>query len=264
MTTGLERRRFPGYAHALGRFLMEGDIRGAWRFLRDRRLPLSLGSRLRLLGRFLRITKSVSSPHTQSEMLAFYTEMMLTPPTVEGVFVEAGCFKGGSTAKFSLAAAAMGRRLVVFDSFEGIPENEEKHGRTLSGRSAPFERGDYAGSLDEVRASVTKYGEVEVCSFVKGWFDDTAPLFEEKIAGVYLDVDLESSTRTCLKYFYPLLQVGGALYSQDGHLALVVDLFDDDAFWREEVGCEKPHVEGLRERKLLRIQKTQPCAGAGR
>lgn len=263
MTTGLEKRRFPGYAHALGRFLLEGDIRGAWQFLRDKRLSMPLGSRLRLLGRFLKITKNVSSPHTQSEILSFYSAMLLTPPTVEGVFIEAGCFKGGSTAKFSLAAAAMERQLVVFDSFEGIPENEEKHGRTLSGRSAPFERGDYAGSLAEVRDNVTKYGEISACSFVKGWFEDTAPPFDQKIAGVYLDVDLESSTRTCLKYFYPRLEVGGVLYSQDGHLALVVELFDDDAFWRDEVGCEKPHVEGLRETKILRIKKTQPCADVG-
>src|SRR5690606_19018518 len=46
-------------------------------------------------------------------------------PNEPGVLVEAGCFKGGSTAKLSLLAELAGRELVVFDSFEGLPDNDE-------------------------------------------------------------------------------------------------------------------------------------------
>ena len=70
-----------------------------------------------------------------------------------------------------------------------------------------------------------------------------------------MDVDLASSTRTCLKYLYPLLEPSGTLYSQDGHLPLVIDVFADTDFWLQEVGCAKPSIDGLRQKKLIRMTK---------
>jgi O-methyltransferase len=102
---------------------------------------------------------------------------------------------------------------------------------------------------------VQQYGEISCTSFVKGWFDDTLPGFNEKLAGVYIDVDLVSSTKTCVKYFYPLLSSGGVMYSQDGHLPLVIEAINDDTFWEKEVGFKKPVIEGLNTSKLLRIVK---------
>jgi len=109
--------------------------------------------------------------------------------------------------------------------------------------------------LSEVKRNVVRYGDLGVCTFVKGWFDDTMPKFSKLIAAVFLDVDLASSTRTCLKYLYPLLTPGGVLYSHDGHLPLVVDVFRDSSFWKKEVGCSRPYIEGLGKRKLIRIIK---------
>jgi hypothetical protein len=79
------------------------------------------------------------------------------------------------------------------------------------------------------------------------------PKFNEPVAAAYLDVDLAASTRTCLKYLYPLLEKGGSLYSQDGHLPLVISVFDDADFWLNEVGFEKPPIYGLGEKKLIKI-----------
>ena len=90
---------------------------------------------------------------------------------------------------------------------------------------------------------------------VEGWFDDTMPGFTGKIAAAYVDVDLASSTRTCLKYLYPLLVPGGVLMSQDGDFPLVIEVFEDDAFWEQEVGCERPHIEGLGTSKMLKLIK---------
>jgi len=81
------------------------------------------------------------------------------------------------------------------------------------------------------------------------------PKFSKSIVAIYLDVDLASSTRTCLKYLYPLLVPGGVLYSQDGHLPLVIDVFKDDEFWKKEVSYPKPHIEGLGKKKLIKIVK---------
>ena len=77
--------------------------------------------------------------------------------------MEAGSFKGGSTAKFSLAAAVKGRELVVFDSFQGIPDNSEVHEKKIWGRRVGFSKGDYSGTLEEVRDNVRRFGNMSFC-----------------------------------------------------------------------------------------------------
>lgn len=234
----------PAERRAIRRFVNHGPDR------------LSRGERRALVRRYLATSAGMTCAHTQEQMLDFATTILQIPPDVPGVVVEAGCFKGGSTAKFSLAAKAAGRTLVVFDSFEGIPPNQEDHGHNLWGQHTPFfVPGSYAGGLDEVRGNVARWGAPEVCEYVPGWFENTMPGFDRPVAAAYVDVDLASSTRTCLKHLYPLLVPGGALYSHDGHLPLVQEVLTDDAFWRDEVGCPRPPIEGLGERKLVVIRK---------
>jgi O-methyltransferase len=103
-----------------------------------------------------------------------------------------------------------------------------------------------------VRAKIARHGRLEVCDFRPGWFDETMPAFAEPIAAAHLDVDLASSTRTCLEHLYPLV-TGGAVFSQDGHLPLVLDVVTDPSFWRETVGCEPPEVYRIGEGRLIRI-----------
>jgi O-methyltransferase len=201
------------------------------------------------------ISLNVDSPHTQEEILSYIQTILSLPSNSKGVLVEAGCYKGSSTAKFSFAANIVGKELVVFDSFQGIPQNVEQHEKTIFGEQAGFKQGDYCGILEEVKTNVSRFGNINCCRFILGWFDDTMPKFKAPISAIYLDVDLASSTRTCLKYLYPLLEPGGVLYSQDGHLPLVINVFDDDNFWLSEVGCEKPQILGLWKKKLIKVIK---------
>ena len=205
---------------------------------------------------------TIDSPHTQEEILSFVRTILSLPRDEAGVIVEAGCYKGSSTAKFSLAADAVGRELVVFDSFRGLPDNNERHDKNIFGRPESFKKGEYCGSVEEVKANVSRFGKIDSCRFLPGWFADTLPRFREPIAAIYLDVDLASSTRTCLKYLYPLLRAGGELYSQDGHLPLVIEVLDDDEFWLRQVGCKKPEIPGLGQKKLIRIVKETPLEGS--
>lgn len=211
--------------------------------------------KLFIVKQLYQIDFNIISPHTQYEMLSFILVMLKLAPEIKGNIVEAGCYKGISTAKFSLAANIIHRTLVVFDSFEGIPQNDENHYKSIFGRKVNFKKGDYCGTLDEVKNNVAKYGKIENCRFIKGWFDDTMPNFKEPIAAIYLDVDLALSTRTCLKFLFPLLSKGGTLFSQDGHLPLVLDVFNDEKFWLDEVGFKKPVIQGFGKNKLLKIVK---------
>jgi len=199
--------------------------------------------------------KWVECGHTQEEMLEVIVQILNFSADTDGVIVEAGSFKGGSAAKFSWACAYRNRRLIIFDSFEGLPDNDEPHDRTIFGETASFKKGAYEGSLDIVRHNIRKYGRLEVCEFVKGWFEDTMPAFDKPIMAGYVDVDLASSTRTCMKYLFPRLIRGGVIFSQDGHLPLVINVLDDDDFWQNEVGVKRPRMVGLGTRKLVQIWK---------
>jgi O-methyltransferase len=225
------------------------------RFLLDSAIPLTFSQRLAMVRRINRISRKVTCAHDEVEAMAMVRSILTVPPAVKGVIVEAGCFKGGSTAKLSLAARATGRTLVVFDSFAGIPPNDESHGP--SGHSGPlaFEEGTYAGALDEVKGNVSREGEIGSCEFVKGWFDDTLPAFTRPVVMMFMDVDLASSTRTCLKHLYPRLQRGCHLYSHDAEIARVQEVFADEQFWRDDVGAHRPAVDLRLTPAMMRISK---------
>jgi hypothetical protein len=172
---------------------------------------------------------------------------------VPGMIVEAGCFQGASTAKLSIIAELLDRKMVVFDSFCGMPANDEVDDRQNAfGEPAVFSEGSFAGSLDLVRQNVAQFGQAERCQYVKGWFDETMPSFDGVVACGYLDVDLPSSTLTCLKYLYPKLSPGGFLFSQDAHLPAVVDVIEDVKTWKA-LGFDKPRIEYTRHKRLLII-----------
>ncbi|MCL4364032.1 TylF/MycF family methyltransferase [Patescibacteria group bacterium] len=196
-------------------------------------------------------------------MLIFVRSVFFLLPSIEGVLVEAGAYKGGSTAKLSLVAKITKRKLIVFDSFKGLPDNKEVQSYTNEINTHQnfkknffiFPKGKYKGSLGEVKKNVSKYGSIDVCTFKKGWFKNTLPRFNDKIAAMFLDVDLASSTRVCLKYLYPLLQPNGILMSHDGHLTLATKVYRDKKFWQNKVRAPKPPISDSIKGKIIFIVK---------
>ena len=170
------------------------DFPSIFHFLFTPDIEISLYQRIRYIWRILVVDMFVECPHQNSEILAFSRIIFKDGPSHEGVFIEAGCFKGGSAAKFSVACAAVDRRLVVCDSFQGIPQHDEPHSENIFGGKVSFAEGSYAGSISEVKANIEKYGRLEICDFVVGYFADSLPDFRAPIIGAYLDVDLALST----------------------------------------------------------------------
>jgi O-methyltransferase len=252
---GKIRAQLPRGILLLWRFFRTGDWAHVLAFLFAKRSPVPPFARFRLIRRMYAISYQVPCEHTQAEMLSFIRAILSISSSVKGCVVEAGCFKGGSTAKLSLAARLAGRDLVAFDSFEGIPANSEPHAENIWGGRVRFSHGDYCGSLEEVKLNVTRLGDVQVCCFMKGWFDVTMPRFQSPVAAVYLDVDLASSTRICLRYLWPLLEPGGVLYSQDGHLPLVLKAYHDQRFWEDEIRCPPPEIHGCGKGKVIWMRK---------
>lgn len=252
----LHLRRGPGSIYRRVKslqFLLTRDRTAVLRFLWARYpLALSMGQRFDLVRRFVRITNDARTYHTQAEMLQVVDHIFRRAKRPDLTILEAGCGKGGSTAKLSLAVRHAGGRLLVFDSFKGIPANDERH-TNLYGKPVRFREGAFRGRLREVQRLVERLGAPEVCSWHKGWFTDTMATLTVPLDVVLLDVDLEASTRTCLRHLVPRLRSGGVLLTQDGHLRAIAELLGNGSFWRNEVGVGPPQISGLGRRKLLEL-----------
>jgi O-methyltransferase len=227
-----------------------------YRFVAEPHPRLNAKQRRRLCDRFLRAHLGIHCVHTHAEILAVINEILNTSAQVNGIVVEAGCFKGGSTVKLSIAAKLARRKLVVFDSFAGLPApNSDERINFDVCQDGTFHVGQYEGTLDEVRDNVKRYGEISACEFRQGWFSDTMPSFTEPVAVAFVDVDLSDSLRTCLKYLYPLIIPGGVIFSHDGHVPSCVAVMQNRSFWKDELGIEAPLIPGLGKEKFLRIEK---------
>lgn len=223
----------------------------------------SLAERWRILGRIQNVSDGVLCAHGEPEAVLYAAKILELPPTVAGDIVECGCFMGGNTAKLSIVARAAGRRLVACDSFMGLPSEGGQDQVTYQlieaggHGSAPvvFGRGDYAGSLEQVKDAVGRLGEPSVVSYVPGFFSDTLPGWKGTASAIVIDVDLVESTRDCVRYLWPKLSPGGIIFSQDCHIREVCELLTDPGFWAELGEPHPPRFVGMGEQKLVYAYK---------
>src|SRR5262249_38216430 len=131
--------------------------------------------------------------------------------------------------------------------------NREVH-RNLWGRRVEFRAGAFRGRLPSVRRTVARFGEPLVCDFRKGWFADTLPAFEGHVDVALLDVDLLTSTRTCLQHLVPPLRPRGVGLPQGRPPAGVRGPLGGPGFWRDGVGGEPARLPGVGAAKLLAIE----------
>ena len=253
-------RRGPGTLYRRAKsleYLVTRD-RGAIREFLAAELPMSRARRIALLARMTAITNAVRGYHTLGEILAVIREILIRSGRRDLTVIEAGCAHGSSTAKLSLAVRAAGGHLHVFDSFRGIPPNDERHTQ-LDGRPAVFRPGAFRARLRAVERTLDRHGAPEVVTLHKGWLAETLPAFlagrpERAVDVVLLDVDLVASTRTCVRELFPRLRRDGVMISLDGQLRATHALLGDRRFWTEDVGVAMPVIEGLGTGKLLVIR----------
>jgi O-methyltransferase len=218
-------------------------------FSRDagREYGIGLLTKLRILFIMIRNNARVVSASNFLYHLLMAGKILRIPKDLPGDIVECGVYKGGSAVNLSHLAALCGRRLHLFDSFEGLPTPtaEDQEHLVLSEQQVhTYEGGGYAGSLDEVRENIRKYGVLRVCDFHPGFFSDTLPGFSEPVVFAYVDADFTDSVRDCLKYLWPLLQEGCFLFTDEAHHTRIAGLFYDTAWWAKEFGTEPPGLVG--------------------
>jgi len=166
-------------------------------------------------------------------------KLLTISPNIKGVVVECGTFKGGNAANLSIICKMVGRRLLIMDSFEGLPELDAD-----DREAKEYKKGEWCGSLNEVKKNIRRYGNIEVCEFIQGWFSDTMPNLKESIVLAYLDVDLEASLDTCVRYIWPNLVEKGYLFSDECVGTGYTSLFYSEKWWKNNFNQLPPGFIG--------------------
>jgi hypothetical protein len=123
---------------------------------------------------------------------------------VEGDIVECGVSIGHGTLLFLLLSKYLGveRNYVGFDSFEGFPEP------VAQDEATPITGKDFWANPPETVLRVLRDGRVPEATIrdrvrlVKGFFHETLPSYEGRIALLHLDGDLYESYRVPLALLY--------------------------------------------------------------
>ncbi len=123
---------------------------------------------------------------------------------LKGTIAELGVFEGKS-ARIICEAKEQQRKLILFDTWEGLPE-DGKYEWVLK-------KGELNASLSKVKERLKGYSNVE---YKKGLIQDTLKKYKNnKFAFVYLDLDLYNSTKYALEFLYPRMVKGGIILTHD-------------------------------------------------
>lgn len=173
-------------------------------------------------------------------------EVLSIPKETKGAVIECGAFKGSTSVSLSLACRMTGRKLLVCDSFEGLPAEESDIVRNYPHLKifGYYDEGMYKGELDEVVGNISKYGAIDVCEFHKGFFSQSLQSVKEPLAFAFFDVDLTSSMKDCIQYIWPLMEENCLVYTDDSCDMEVVKIWFNDGWWKEQFGIEAPGYVG--------------------
>ena len=136
---------------------------------------------------------------------------------IPGDVIECGVYNGGTAAILARMAtrSKMDRTVWLFDSFQGMPQTNEK-----DGEQAREYVGKVVGRLDQVRKLLQRAeANMSRVKIVAGMFQDTFPKVDiRQIALLNLDCDWYESINLCLEKFYDSVVPGGFVSIYDyGH-----------------------------------------------
>lgn len=129
---------------------------------------------------------------------------------VPGAAAELGVYKGGFAR--CINALMPGRKLYLFDTFEGFESSEAAREKRLGNLSEAVSEAHKNTSLDKVMSLMP---HPEAVQPMPGFFPESLKGMEDSFAFVSLDADLEESTLAGLEYFVPRMSRGGYIFLHD-------------------------------------------------
>jgi len=218
--------------------------RDGYLYLRDRFIhnggqsAVDINLRRDIIKRFEKIDKNIPSQTSPTDGL-FLAEALMSIGA-DGDVVECGCFCGVSSSKLSIICEILNKKLYIYDSFEGLPKTGRSNSdfsfrRKVEGDD--WKTGSFASDLESVQTNIKNYGEISLCSFYKGWFNDslTPENLPKQISFAFTDVDLPSSSRECLLSIWPLLSKRGVYFSHDIAFIKVLQEILSENIWTKEL-----------------------------
>lgn len=200
-----------------------------------------------LLIRFYRNTRRVETLSDFREHVELAGAVLRIPAATEGSVVECGCYLGGSASNLSLVCAMTGRKLIIFDSFAGLPEprvHDRWHRAVHVNHTDVYYKGRFAASREVVEKNIGRYGQLSVCEFRAGYYDETMPHVQDKVVLAFLDVDLIDSLKPCIRGLWPNLCAGGRMYTHEARNLALVSIYFDRVWWRENLHEDAPGFVG--------------------
>lgn len=158
--------------------------------------PDNLSARQYLVDKFEIVHANVDCAHDETE--AYYlANFILRNQNAAGSIIEFGSYKGGMTCKLSHVAKLLNKQIISYDTFDGLPESVNytiQPDLIDSNITYNFEKGMFAGSMQEINENLTNYGEILVCSYVPG--DIRQSIFFNPISASLVLVDLDNIETT--------------------------------------------------------------------
>jgi hypothetical protein len=128
---------------------------------------------------------------------------------IEGCFAELGVYRGNVAAVLALFAARNGRRVQLFDTFQGFDARDlgsiERHQLQMFDNV----------SISSVRSKLGS--NADACDVIMGYFPDSLRAEHDAMsyAVVSIDCDLQKPTTAGLEYFYTRMPKGGLIFVHD-------------------------------------------------
>ena len=197
-----------------------------------------------------RIKKSISKIDSATDINIHFVllkKILELDPRKKSSIVECGVYKGATSVTLSIAAKITNRKLILYDSFKGLPNGEKSIPKRFYPHlkiTGSYKKGMYKGTLDEVKNNLLLFGEIDVCEFRKGFFNKSLLRHKEKIDFLFLDVDLVSSTKDCILNLWKYLNNGAYCYTDDACDMDVVKVWFDNVWWKKNVNCKPPGYIG--------------------
>ena len=205
----------------------------------DPAYAMSWPRKIALARKMFRNARRVPTLTSYKAHLAMAVKLLEISPTVEGVVVECGCYLGGSTANLSLVCDIVGRDLVVYDSFEGLPAAQpgDKYANEMT-------EGYLKADLEAVMDNVRRLGVIERCTFRKGWFSSTLPTHDRPIVLCFLDVDYQASLHDCIVNLWPHLTQRGYVFIDEYVYTDYCAIFYSEKYWQKYFQRKPPGLVG--------------------
>ncbi len=210
---------------------------------------LTLREKKSLINKLLLSFKHVKSATSfESNLAILRYGLKNIDPTSNGCIVECGCFKGASSITLSILAKITNKKLYIYDSFEGLPQIkndlEKKAYYPHLTKYSEYHEGMYKGTYKEVSENIDKFGYIENCLLIKGYFSDTLKKHDQPIDFIFVDVDLQSSLLTCIESLWGNLAKNSYLFTDDSCDINLVKIWFDDAWWHNKFNQSAPGYIG--------------------